>query len=75
MIGRIADVIVVPNADRRFGANEEYYSIRMQLPDGIEKTGLFTGHELNHAFERADKNPEDVPTADSIIEKIRDGLD
>ncbi len=75
MIGRIADLVVVPNTDRKFGSAEEYYAIRMQLPDGTEKTGLFTWHEIYHSFERADKNPEDVPTPTSIIDKIRDGLD
>jgi hypothetical protein len=69
--GRIADVVEVHNQEGKFGSADTYYAIRLQLENGEEKTALFTEHELKTAVERAEKNPEDVPT----VSKLRNFFD
>ena len=73
--GRIADVILVENQNARFGAADEYFAIRVQFADQTESTLFFTWNEIEVALDRAQKNNEDVPKADSLTDKTRDLLD
>ncbi len=52
---------VVKNADRRFGANLEYYPCYIETEDGERAPALFTLNDLETAMERAERNPEDIP--------------
>ena len=54
-------IIAVDNKDRKFGANERYYAIRIEDRKKQEKCLLFTGHQLTVAKDRAAKNLEDIP--------------
>ena len=53
-------IVKVDNKDRKFGANAEYYGIKVQHGNGEECYLLFTEHQLKVAHERAAKNPEDI---------------
>lgn len=68
---RLGDITVVENKLKHFAANSIYNHIRVQFPDGTEKSLLFTKNELKKAHERAEKNPEDLPK----VSWIRDILD
>jgi hypothetical protein len=68
---RIADLLRVKNKLPHWAANDEYNAIRVQFPDGVEKTLLFTDSEIAKATDRASKNGEDVPK----VSKLKDLLD
>lgn len=68
---RIGDITEVENKIKHFAANSTYNHIRVQFPDGVERSLLFTKKELEKAYERALKNPEDVLP----VSWIRDILD
>ena len=57
---RIGDMNLVQNKGRKFGANESYYHVRVQLAGNVEKHLLFTEHQVNDALARAEKNEEDI---------------
>jgi hypothetical protein len=66
--GRLGDLKIVINQDRKPTANAEYYAIRAQHPDGCEIALLFTASEIERAAKRAEKNPEDVPTVPFLMD-------
>lgn len=68
---RIADLVKVENKHPHWAANKEYNAVRIQFPDGSEKTLLFTDAEIAKALVRASKNEEDVPK----VSKLKDWLD
>jgi len=68
---RIGDVQRVINKNPHWAALSEYNHIRIQFPDGCERSLLLTDNELKRALERADKNPEDLPK----VSWLRDILD
>jgi hypothetical protein len=68
---RIADVQKVLNKNPHWAALAEYNHIRIQFPNGCEKSLLLTDFEIKRALERAEKNPEDLPK----VSWIRDILD
>lgn len=74
-VGRLGDLKIVVNQDPKPTANKSYYAIRLQLPDGKEISALFTESQVAQAVLRAKKNPEDVPEASSIFQKIQDLVD
>ncbi len=57
---RIGEVTLVHNQNKKAGANNEYYSVILRLPNGPCKF-LFTEHEIETASERATDNWEDTP--------------
>jgi hypothetical protein len=59
--GRIADAKKVLNQKKRTNAASEYFVVRVQFEKNVEKTLLFTQHEITRAINRAKKNPEDCP--------------
>lgn len=68
---RIGDVQKVINKNPHWAALTEYNHIRIQFPDGCERSLLLTDNELKRALERAKKNPEDLPK----VSWLRDLLD
>lgn len=58
---RIGDVLIIENSNKITNAANEYYYIRVQMPDGKEIPLMFTDTEFKIAVERAEKNTEDVP--------------
>ena len=68
---RIGDLQPVANSKRKFGSNQAYYFVRLQMPDGSEGEYLFTESQLKIAKKRAIINPEDLLKPS----KIRDALD
>ena len=58
---RIGDVQKVINSKPHWAAAAEYNYIRIQLPDGAEKSLLLTDKEVQRGLDRAAKNPEDLP--------------
>ena len=74
-IGRIGDLKVVQNQDPHPAANKHYYALRIQDSLGQEYNALFTENELARAMKRAKKNPEDVPVAENLYDKLKDLLD
>lgn len=73
--GRIGDLTIVQNQKPHPGANSEYVALRVQGPCGREETLLFTAHQLESARRRAQRNPEDVPKAANLFDRIRDFID
>lgn len=63
---RIGDISIVQNKLKHFAANSQYNHIRIQLPNGQEKSALFTDKELLKGLDRAEKNPEDLPSVSWI---------
>lgn len=54
-------LIEVENKDRKFGSAESYIAVQVEDADGTnERCILFTQDEINKAYERAKKNPEDL---------------
>ena len=49
----------VENRERRFGAGNEYFPVRLEGFTHAE--ALFTMDQIMVAMRRAEKNPEDVP--------------
>jgi hypothetical protein len=68
---RIGDLQKVLNKNPHWAALTEYNHIRIQTPDGCEKSLLFTDAEIKKALARAEKNPEDLPT----VSWLRDIID
>lgn len=68
---RIGDLQRVFNKNPHWAALTEYNHIRIQFPDGCERSLLLTDKELKKALDRAEKNPEDLPT----VSWLRDLLD
>lgn len=50
----------VPNSQRKFGSEQEYYPARVRGFGG-HTDALFTRAQIEVAIERAQDNPEDVP--------------
>lgn len=59
----------VDNKDRKFGASDEYFPVRVITEDGQEINALFTQDQLATAIQRALRNPEDIPNK-TLWEKI-----
>ena len=57
---RLADLQEVDNKNPHWKAASKYNHLRVQFPNGDEKSLLFTDHEIQKALDRAAKNPEDV---------------
>ena len=57
---RLGDLQEVDNKNPHWKAASKYNHLRVQFPNGDEKSRLFTDHEIQKALDRAAKNPEDV---------------
>ena len=51
----------VDNTERKFGAANEYFPVKIQDSDGYVTWAMFTETEIKKATERAMKNKEDIP--------------
>lgn len=68
---RLGDIQEVINSNPHHKAASKYNHLRVQFPNGEEKSLLFTDKEIGNALNRASKNPEDLPT----VSWFRDLLD
>jgi len=57
---RLGDIQEVDNTNPHWRAAKKYNHLRVQFPDGVEKSLLFTDKEIQNALDRASKNPEDI---------------
>ena len=57
---RLGDLQIVHNKNPHWKAASKYNHLRVQFPNGEERSLLFTDHEIEKALERARKNPEDL---------------
>ncbi len=57
---RLGDLQVVDNKNPHWKAARKYNHLRVQFPNGDEKSLLFTDREIQNALDRAVKNPEDI---------------
>lgn len=60
-MNRLCDLNEVINQNPHFAALRKYNHIRVQFPDGTERSLLLTDREVRAACNRADKNTEDLP--------------
>lgn len=58
---RIADLTEVVNSNPHWAALSKYNHIRIQFPDGLERSILLTDRELQSGLDRANKNQNDLP--------------
>lgn len=54
------EVVNVPNNERRFGSNSEYYAVHTKK-NGKEVALLMSRSDFEHCAARAINNPEDIP--------------
>jgi hypothetical protein len=57
---RLGDLQIVDNKNPHWKAARKYNHLRVQFPNGDEKSLLFTDREIQNALDRAVKNPEDI---------------
>lgn len=60
-MNRIADLTEVVNQNPHWAALKKYNHIRIQFPDGLERSILLTDRELQSGLDRANKNQSDLP--------------
>lgn len=58
---RLGDIQVVENKNPHWKALSKYNHIRIQFPNGDEKSLLLTDREIQKGLDRASKNKEDIP--------------
>lgn len=58
---KIGDLQKILNKNPQWVSLTEYNHIRIQFPDGKEKSLLLTDKEIQRALDRAEKSPEDLP--------------
>lgn len=51
----------VENKNRKWNENKAYFPLQVELEDGSKAWLMFTYNQLNVAYERAKRNPEDIP--------------
>lgn len=61
---------MVENKDRKFGANRNYFPVRIIFSDGTTEDGLFTKSQIEVALKRAVKNKEDIPKKLSFWKRL-----
>ena len=64
----VAKISKVDNKDNKWNENSSYYPIQVELEDGNAVWLMFTHNQLRVAYDRAKRNPEDIP-ADEQEEK------
>lgn len=60
-MNRLGDLTEVVNSNPHWAALKKYNHIRIQFPDGVERSLLFTDRELQSGLDRANKNQNDLP--------------
>jgi len=58
---RLGDCVLVENMKAKPAAAKKYNHIRVQFPDGSERSLLLTDSQIKVALDRAEKNTEDLP--------------
>ena len=64
----VAKISKVANKGKKWNENSSYYPIQVELEDGNAVWLMFTHNQLRVAYDRAKRNPEDIP-ADEQEEK------
>ncbi len=57
----VAKIGKVDNKDKKWNENSSYYPIQVELEDGNAVWLMFTHNQLRVAYDRAQRNPEDIP--------------
>jgi hypothetical protein len=60
-MNRLGDLTKVINENPHWAALEKYNHIRVEFPDGTERSLLLTDREVQVGLTRADKNQSDFP--------------
>lgn len=60
-MNRLADLTEVVNQNPHWAALAKYNHIRVQFPDGTERSLLLTDREVQVGLDRANKNQSDLP--------------
>ena len=69
----VAKISKVANKDKKWNENSSYYPIQVELEDGNAVWLMFTHNQLRVAYDRAKRNPEDIPAdeqEESLIGKL-----
>jgi len=61
---------MVPNTDRMFGSQAEYFPIYVEQENGDLVPALFTKSQIEVAIKRANQNEEDVPKRNTFLSFI-----
>lgn len=60
----VAKISKVDNKDKKWNENSSYYPLQVELEDGNAVWLMFTHNQLRVAYDRAQRNPEDIPAAE-----------
>ena len=66
----VAKISKVDNKDKKWNENSSYYPIQVELEDGNTVWLMFTHNQLRVAYDRAQRNPEDIPSAETQEESL-----
>lgn len=70
----VAKISKVANKGKKWNENSSYYPIQVELEDGNTVWLMFTHNQLRVAYDRAKRNPEDIPSSEvqeeSLIGKL-----
>jgi len=61
---------MVPNTNRMFGSQAEYFPIYVEQENGDLVPALFTKSQIEVAIKRATQNKEDVPKRNTFLSFI-----
>jgi hypothetical protein len=67
---RRCELVEVENKDPKFNAALKYNHVRIQFPDGCERSLLFTDKEVERAIYTACQNEEDLPIGGWLRESL-----
>ena len=70
MIMAVAKISKVANKDKKWNENSSYYPIQVELEDGNTVWLMFTHNQLRVAYDRAQRNPEDIPSSEAQEESL-----
>lgn len=66
----VAKISKVANKGKKWNENASYYPIQVELEDGNTVWLMFTHNQLRVAYDRAQRNPEDIPATESQEESL-----
>lgn len=66
----VAKISKVANKGKKWNENSSYYPIQVELEDGNTVWLMFTHNQLRVAYDRAQRNPEDIPAVESAEESV-----
>lgn len=66
----VAKISKVANKGKKWNENSSYYPIQVELEDGNTVWLMFTHNQLRVAYDRAKRNPEDIPSSEAQEESL-----